>query len=389
MIARTGKTTIKSIKAPAKKRELPGVGDPSRLMVWVLYPQLENEDPNIQYYYDFSQSHAEYTRVFNELGIEWKWQPVAMHDLNDGMDSLIGTIRKASGRRVPVALNLCDGDELNGTPGVSVIHALEKHRILYTGANAHFYDITTSKFPMKEAFAKAGVPTARWSIVNGETIPGLVERLGAPLILKPAVSGGSMGVSVKNVVYTQKELETRVAEIEAGYRGWNLLADGLMAESFITGREFTTFVVGSPTGKLKAYPAVERVFHESLPEEEKFLSFDRLWEIYEEEAAMPGEDNFYEYAPVDPVLNAELEKLSLAAYESVGAVGYGRLDIRVDKNSGKLYVLEVNAQCGISEDEDFTSIGAILKFANTSFTTLIEEIISDAFVRRGVQLSKK
>ncbi len=40
-------------------------------------------------------------------------------------------------------------------------------------------------------------------------------------------------------------------------------------------------------------------------------------------------------------------------------MGYGRLDIRMDRQTGKMYVLEVNAQCGLSEDEDYTSIGAI------------------------------
>jgi D-alanine-D-alanine ligase len=41
-------------------------------IVWVLAPHLESEDPNIQYYYDFTQSIKEYTRVFEELGVEWK-----------------------------------------------------------------------------------------------------------------------------------------------------------------------------------------------------------------------------------------------------------------------------------------------------------------------------
>lgn len=385
MIARTGKKELKQVKRAPVKKVLPGIGDVSQLRVWVLYPHLVTDDPNLQYYYDFSQSLAEYSRVFDELGIEWKWQPVIMQDV----DAVVGGLRKASGKRVPLVLNLCDGDEVNGTPGISVIHALEKHRLVYTGADAFFYNITTSKFPMKEAFDKAGVPTAPWSIVTKETIPGLVERLGTPLILKPAVSGGSMGVSVKNVVYTQKELEQRVAEIESGYRGWNLLADGLLAEGFINGPEFTTFVVGSKGGKIKVYPAVERVFHESLPDEEKFLSFDRLWEIYEEEKPMPADANFYEYAVPDVSLHGEIEKISKAAYEAVGAVGYGRLDIRMDKSSGKLYVLEINAQCGISEDENYTSIGAILKVANSSFTNLVREIITDAFVRRGIVLSSK
>ena len=45
-------------------------------------------------------------------------------------------------------------------------------------------------------------------------------------------------------------------------------------------------------------------------------------------------------------------------------------------------MLEVNAQCGISEDENFTSIGAILRYAKQSFSELVVHIINDAFLRR-------
>lgn len=359
--------------------------DPIRkLKIWVLYPYLKTDDPNLQHYYDFNQSLQEYTKVFTELEADWTWQPVTMQDYKE----VIGSIKKRSGRKVPLVLNLCDGDEVNGTPGVSVIHALEENRLIYTGSNAHYYNITTSKIPMKKAFDAYNVSNARWEIIDGseDSVKGLCKRVGAPVIIKPAVSGGSMGVSVKNVVYTDKELLQRIREIKQGYRGWNLLADGLIVEQFITGPEFTTFIVGSSTEPEKCivYPAVERIFHESLPEEEKFLSFDRLWEIYEDEKPMPGNENFYNYHRPDPSLMKELEELSLEAYMAVGGMGYGRLDIRMDSNTGKMYMLEVNAQCGLSEDEDYTSIGAILRYADKSFTHLIREIIQDAFTRRGL-----
>jgi D-alanine-D-alanine ligase len=54
------------------------------------------------------------------------------------------------------------------------------------------------------------------------------------------------------------------------------------------------------------------------------------------------------------------------------------LDIRSDAATGKLYVLEVNAQCGLSEDENYTSIGAILRFAGESFATMTKRVIEDA-----------
>ena len=190
---------------------------------------------------------------------------------------------------------------------------------------------------------------------------------------------------MKNVVKGQEDLEARLQEMSEGYRGWNLMADGLIGEQFVVGREFTSMVVG--TREPLVLPAIERIFHQSLPEQEKFLSFDRLWEIYEEESAMPDEDNFYEYALAPSELQQTLRELTIAAYRSVKGVGYARLDFRMDAATGKLYVLEVNAQCGISEDENFTSIGAILRFADLSFAELVKLIIIDAFERRSIRIA--
>lgn len=351
--------------------------------IWVLAPKIESEDPNIQYYYDFTQSIKEYTKVFEELKAEWKWQPVTMNDFK----KVISGIASSSNGKTPLILNLCDGDEINGAPGVSVIHELEKYGLIYTGSDAHFYTITTSKIPMKKAFDKAGVANAAWRVITDKpgSVKGITKRVGTPLIIKPAVSGGSMGVSVKNVVHTEQELKERIEEIYKGYRGWNLLADGLFAEQYIAGPEYTSFITGSSNDPdhCIVYEPVKRVFHESLPETEKFLSFDRLWEIYEEEKPMPENGNFYEYAPAEPALIPALKKLSLDAYRSCGGKGYTRIDIRQDSTTGKLYMLEVNAQCGLSEDENYTSIGAILKASKVSFTEVITEILRDA-LRRSV-----
>lgn len=361
-----------------------------QIKVWVLAPLLESNDANIDYYYDFTQSIAEYEKTFAELGIEWQWQPVTINNYAAVIENIAK--EKDFGNKTPVVFNLCDGDEINGTPGISVVKLLEERGLIYTGSDEYFYRITTSKIPMKQAFDKARVPSAKWKAIhNTIDIDGIFELLGSPVIVKPSVSGGSMGVGIKNVVCNQTELQQQVNKMFKGYRGWDLAADGLIAESFITGPEFTVMISGSYNNPkdAKIYTPVERVFHESLPEQEKFLSFDRLWEIYEDEAPMPNEANFYEYALPDPALIDEIKKISWDAYVACKGCGYTRADIRMDKETGKLYVLEVNAQCGLSEDEDFTSIGAILRFSGVSFTELVAEIINDAFSRLSASQLKR
>ncbi|HVZ26247.1 MAG TPA: hypothetical protein VG842_09345 [Sediminibacterium sp.] len=356
------------------------------IKIWVLAPFLESDDPTIAYYYDFSQSIAEYTRCFEQLQVNWIWQPVTLQDYTQVIQQIAQ--EKRNGRSFPIVLNLCDGDEMNGTPGISVIHCLESAGLVYTGSDAHFYQITTSKIPMKRAFDGHGIPTPAWESIQHpqQDITGIFRRLGSPILLKPAVSGGSMGVGIRNVVETESDLKKQLQEMFQGYRGWNLATDGIIAEAYISGREFTTMVLGSAHahGHCRVLTPAERVFHASLPEKERFLSFDRLWETYEDETPMPGADNFYEYAPAPLAMEPALARLSLDAYTALGGTGYTRVDLRQDQQSGRLYVLEANAQCGLSEDEDFTSIGAILRFSEMAFPDMILHILEDACRRKGI-----
>ena len=346
--------------------------------VWVFAPYLATTDPNLEYYYDYTQSIAEYTKVFGELNCEWEWLNITIENLNEQIEKVNNHTAKTN-----IVLNLCDGDEINGVPGISVIEALTSNHIIYTGADAYFYNITTSKITMKEAFAEHDIAMPKWLELTEDNDTTIFDIISDTIIIKPAISAGSMGLNVKNVVSNIDELNDLLLDIKKGYRGWKLDEAGLIAEQFIIGKEFTTFLTGSSQfpETIQFYSPVERVFHASLPEKEQFLSFDRLWEIYEEESPMPDDGYLYEYAGVDsPELVDELKELSIRAFNAVGGTGYARLDMRMDKD-GNLYVLEINAQCGISDDENYTSIGAILRFSNKTFTNLVVEILDDALLR--------
>lgn len=360
--------------------------DSSTYIIIVLAPFVHTNNENLDYYYDFSQSKLEYKKVFANLQLDWFWVDVQLHNYQEVIENAL--IKAKQINKQPIFLNLCDGDEQNNTPGVSVIHYLQQHQLIYTGASAYFYDITTSKALMKKAFEEHGVSTPKWlHIQKIEDVRFINQnKMQYPIILKPSVSGGSIGVSVKNVVYNSEQCEAQILEMFKGYNGWNLNIDGIIAEEFIIGDEFTVFIIGNYNNlsTAKIYTPVQRVFHPSLPEKEKFLSFDRLWEIYENETAMPNNDNFYEYATAPNHLITSLQKISWDAFAACKGIGYTRADIRQNSLTGELYVLEVNAQCGISEDENYTSIGAILKASNTSFTSAVEHIL-----KLGLQQNKE
>lgn len=373
-----------AVRVRAPRPSTPRTRDP---LVWVLVPHLETNDPNLAWYCDFTQSRAEYRRAFAVLGIPWRWQRVTLAD----HEQVIARIARSAERRDVTVFNLCDGDESNGVPGLSIIRALERHGLRYTGSDVAFYDGTTSKIDMKRAFDLAQVPTAPWEVVpkDGKGASGIFARLGGgPLILKPAVSAGSMGVTTKSVVRTPAELREQMQRLRLGYHGWDLTGAGVIAERFVSGREFTTFIVGNhdAASRRLVYPPVERCFNSRLPAEERFLSFDRLWGMYETEQPVGGEadEDLWRYAPVPRADVARIRDVSWAAYAAVGGRGYGRVDLRQDALTGELAVLEVNAQCGLSEDEMFTSIGAILRFARRPFAHAVAAILAASRQRSRV-----
>ena len=56
--------------------------------IWVLVPQVETDDANIAYYYEYESSIAEYTRAFAALGLEWKWCPVTLTSFREQLDMI-------------------------------------------------------------------------------------------------------------------------------------------------------------------------------------------------------------------------------------------------------------------------------------------------------------
>ena len=78
-------------------------------------------------------------------------------------------------------------------------------------------------------------------------------------------------------------------------------------------------------------------------------------------------------------------ELGKRAYCAVNGNGYGRVDIRIDKTTQELFVLEVNANCSISSQpisQSFeygqTSVGTILQKVGIPFPQLMSEIIAEA-----------
>lgn len=345
-----------------------------KLVVWAFIPY-KIQDQELISDYDDSTTRQDLEKVFSELEIKWKWQPITL----ENMDAVVEEVAASRNECLPVVLNYCDGNEIDDYPGISVIKLLETKGITFTGADSNFFDITSSKILMKRAFLQSGVSTAPYEVIsNFKDIEGICQRLNTPLLIKPSDYYGGAGLSDKSVVYSDEEirqhLQCLLQEQECQFTLGNLFV-----EHFINGREFTVFIVGSSQQPetLKIYPPLEFIFHSKLSELERFKS-DQLFIKFNGQEYLRG-------SLVSSSLSDKICDLAKRAYCALDGNGYGRVDIRMDNASQELFVLEVNANCGISSqpispsfDDGQTSVGTILHLAGIPFAQLMSEIIGEA-----------
>ncbi len=336
-------------------------------MIWAFVPFAVREGRLEGFDFDTLQTKRELAQAFRELELAWIWQPI----VDTNVDSIIAQVGRRS-----IVLNLCDGIEEAGTPGLCVVTALERAGIPFTGADSHFYQISTSKLIMKEMLIAAGGPTPAFEALKGP-VNGICSRVGAPLLVKPDVGAASAGVFLRSKVSRDEDVETLRNELLSATLPQFCDARVFFAERFIDGPEFTVFVLGDwkDPASVRCLPAVERVFNSSIPDGEKFLTFEHYWGFYHDE--MPDGKPFYGYASTGSQLAPAIEEISRHAYVAVHGKGYARVDLRMDRATGEIFVLEVNANCGLSED-DQTSTGCILKLAGMTLAGLLRTILRDA-----------
>jgi len=353
-----------------------------RPMVSVFIPYFDRDGRLESPEYDLPAFREELRSWFTALGYEWQWVPVTLNNLRSTIDGL----EPARLANRCLVMNLCDGNEVDGSPGVSVVRALEDAAVPFTGSSSFFYDITTFKVALKTKLREHGVPTAPFVALRD--LPSDVARLetevGFPAFVKPEVSAGSGGIGLKSRAHGAGEVMARVTALLASEDGEFYRKSGIFAERFIDGPEFTVLVVADRSAPLgaRAYSPAQRLFHSALPRHERFLSYDRYWSEYKEEPRLPEGEPFYRFGLAPAQLRDRLADLAVRAFVAVGGQGYGRVDIRLEELTDQLFVLEVNANCGISGDKE-TSVGEILLQSDIPATSLVSEILRDAYDRHA------
>jgi len=230
---------------------------------------------------------------------------------------------------------------------------LEIIQMPYTGCGVMASAISMDKLMTKRIWTGAGLPTPAFQILSAESdFEKVVEKLGLPVMVKPAQEGSSIGMSKVSEAH---QLKTAY-EIAAAYDSV------VFAEQWVTGKEYTVAIVGD-----EILPPIR------LQTDAEFYDFDAKYSSTDTQYHCPcGLDNEAENA---------LKMLAKTAFDVVGGKGWGRVDVMQD-NVGTFWLIEVNTVPGMT---DHSLVPMAAKQQGMSFADLTLAILQTASLDKYTQ----
>ena len=240
---------------------------------------------------------------------------------------------------------------------------LEIVGVPYVGSGVTASAVGMDKVMMKHAFAAAKLPIVEsvaitepdWKRDRDHIVRNVANKLRLPYFAKPANAGSSVGVTkVKN----EGDLP---AAVQKAFR----FDEKVLVERGVDARELEISVLGNdrPEASLPGEIIAGREFYDY---EDKYIENNSQLVI---PAKLPEDKT------------AELRRLAVAAFQSIGASGYARVDFFLERGTHRLYVNEINTIPG------FTKISMYPKLweaTEVKYSRLIERLI-ELGIERGRQ----
>ncbi len=223
---------------------------------------------------------------------------------------------------------------------------LELLGIPYTGPGIMASALAMDKWRTKLLWQAADLPVPDFMMLQADSdFDAVAARLGFPLFVKPAREGSSIGVTK---VHVREELE-------AAYQAAAEHDALVIAEAAILGGEYTVGVIGDTV----------------LP----IVKIEPATDFYDYEAKYLRDDTRY-LCPcgLPPAQEAEIQRQALAAFQAIGARGWGRVDFLMDKD-GRHYFLEINTAPGMT---DHSLVPMAAKVAGMSYPELVLKVLASA-----------
>ena len=234
-----------------------------------------------------------------------------------------------------------------GEDGV-VQGVLELLKIPYTGSGVLGSALAMDKLRCKQIWQASSLPTPEFKELNSaEDCENALEKLGLPMMVKPALEGSSIGIS-------------KVNSREEMLPAWELAKKSggtIIAEKFIQGEEYTAAILGD-----RVLPMIR------LHTDNDFYDYQAKYVSNDTQYICPcGLSEDYE---------TELAGMMMQAFKTVMAAGWGRVDFMLDSNN-QPWLIEVNTVPGMT---DHSLVPMAAKYAGISFEELVLNILQGAFI---------
>lgn len=222
---------------------------------------------------------------------------------------------------------------------------LELLRIPYTGSGVMASAIGMDKLRSKWVWLGMGLPTPAFYSQAELHSEAVIQQLGLPVIVKPSHEGSSLGVTKA----------TTPLELESAWHNARQYDDQVLIERWINGREYTVAILEG----------------QALP----VIGLETPHVLYDYEAKYQANSTRYLCPCQLPAAQErQLQDLAVAAFNGVGAKGWGRVDIFLDQQQ-QPWVIEINTVPGMT---DHSLVPMAAKAAGIGFDELVYRILTTA-----------
>jgi D-alanine-D-alanine ligase len=283
------------------------------------------------------------------------------------LDGTPETLHSLASERADLYFNLTESYAGDDTKEMHVAAYLDLLGRRYTGAGPHGLYLAQDKALAKKIFAFHGIRTPYFMTGYRGRLEW-AHDIHFPVIVKPGLEDGSIGIRFSAVVGSLKELMERIDQVNADFDG------PVLIEEYIEGREIYVAVLGN--GNPEALPIVELDLSK-LPEgTPRIAGTEVKWE--------EGTDVYRNTQPffpddLDPEVEEKITQTAIAAYQALRLRDYGRIDIRLDAE-GNAHVIECNPNPWLLSSAELAKAA---KKSGRSHCDLIAEIVLLAIARYG------
>ena len=237
---------------------------------------------------------------------------------------------------------------------------LELLGLPYTGSGVLASALAINKIVTKQVWISNGLATPEFEeLTANSNWNAVVEKLGLPLIVKPAHEGSSLGLTkVKSV-----------DELPAAYQLAAGLDKKVIAETCIVGDELTCPLVGEGD-TAEALPVIK-----IIPPQANYDFHNKYFS---------NETQYLCPTGLAPEVNERVQELALAAYKSLGCRTWGRADVMLDQKTGKPYLLEMNTSPGMTSH---SLVPMAAKAAGVSYADLVLWLLSQTLQQKEMAIS--